>query len=60
MNSNRYAQIIEQSKADGLTLGISGTPSFFIIDNAVNKVVHIHGAQPYEVFEDVFNSVLEE
>lgn len=57
MSDERYASIIEQSNSDARTLGITGTPAFFVIgpDNTVTK---IGGAQPYEVFEKIFESQL--
>ena len=58
INSQRYDSIIEQSYIDGQSLGITGTPAFFIISNE-NQVIAINGAQPYDVFERVFDSILE-
>lgn len=57
MTDERYASIIEQSNSDARALGITGTPAFFVIgpDNTVTK---IGGAQPYEVFEKIFESQL--
>lgn len=57
MSDERYTAVIEQSNSDARTLGITGTPAFFVIgsDNAVTK---IGGAQPYEVFEKIFESQL--
>ena len=59
MNSNRYQNIIDQSNNDAKTLGITGTPAFFIVDHKNGEVETIGGAQPYEVFERLFNSKLE-
>ena len=59
MNSNNYRDVINQSNTDGQTLGISGTPAFFIIDHKNAHVQTIYGAQPYETFEKVFNSMLQ-
>ena len=59
MNSNNYRDVINQSNTDGQTLGISGTPAFFIIDHKNAHVQTIYGAQPYEAFEKVFNSMLQ-
>jgi len=59
MNSNHYSDLIEQSTIDAQTLGISGTPAFFVIDKKSGDVQIISGAQPYQVFERVFNSILE-
>ena len=59
MNSNNYQDVITQSNIDAKALGISGTPAFFIIDNEYGEIRIVNGAQPYEVFERVFNSILE-
>ena len=59
MDSHRYDQHIEQSSADAQTLGLSGTPAFFVYDKKNNHVQLITGAQPYQSFERVFNSILE-
>ena len=59
MNSNNYKDLISQSNDDAQTLGISGTPAFFIVDHETSEVRTISGAQPYEVFERVFNSIIE-
>ena len=57
MSSGRYNSVVEQSNLDAKTLGLTGTPDFFIIgtDNTVEKIV---GAQPYGVFEKIFESKL--
>ena len=54
----RYNQMISQSNSDAQMLGITGTPAFYIISNT-GTVQTIQGAQPYEVFERIFNSMLE-
>lgn len=53
----RHQQKIVDSNNDARTLGLTGTPGFFIIgpDNYVTK---IDGAQPYDVFEQIFESEL--
>ena len=58
MSDGRYVSVIKASYSDAKTLGLTGTPGFFIIglDNSITK---ISGAQPYEVFEEIFNSKLE-
>ena len=50
--------IVLASNEDAKTLGLTGTPGFFVIgpDNTVTK---IPGAQPYEVFQKVFETELE-
>lgn len=54
----KYMQVVQGSVSDANTLGLTGTPDFFIIapDNSVTKVV---GAQPYEVFDQIFKSKLQ-
>ena len=59
MESQRYYEDINQSTKDAQALGLSGTPAFFILDKKNNNVQIIIGAQPYESFERVFNSILE-
>ena len=58
MSEARYLSVIKGSYSDGQTLGVTGTPGFFIIgpDNSVTK---LSGAQQYEVFEEIFKSKLE-
>ena len=53
----RYKSVIEASNDDARLLGLTGTPAFFIISN--NDVQKIIGAQPYEVFENIFETMLE-
>jgi len=57
MSVARYTSIIKSSVTDAQTLGLTGTPDFFIIgpDNSVTKII---GAQPYEVFDEIFKSKL--
>lgn len=58
MSEARQVSIIKGSVSDAKTLGLTGTPGFFIIgpDNSVTK---LNGAQPYEVFEEIFKSELQ-
>ncbi len=66
LNQETFRQCVTQSKfiptvrasvSDAKNLGLTGTPDFFIIapDNSIEKVV---GAQPYEVFDEIFKSKL--
>ena len=55
----KYAKIISTSNIDAQTLGITGTPAFYIISMNGGQVQQIQGAQPYEVFEKIFDSMLE-
>jgi len=53
----KYTSIVQGSVSNARELSLSGTPDFFIIgtDNSVTKIV---GAQPYEVFDEIFKSNL--
>ncbi len=57
MSDARYISVVKGSVSDAQTLGLTGTPDFFIIapDNSVTKIV---GAQPYDVFDEIFKSKL--
>ncbi|MDX1595840.1 MAG: DsbA family protein [Nitrosopumilaceae archaeon] len=58
MINSEYSERIAASNQDARTLGLTGTPSFFVIDSN-NKVTKLFGAQPYEQFQRVFESSLE-
>jgi len=53
-----HTQIISASNADARTLGLTGTPAFFVI-SPNNQVTKIPGAQPFHVFQKIFDSELE-
>lgn len=57
MLESRHKDVIQASNDDARTLGLTGTPGFFVIgpDNDITK---IGGAQPYEVFQRIFDSEL--
>lgn len=55
MASNKYNEKIQASTNDAQTLGLSGTPGFFII-GPNNKIVKVPGAQPYDVFVNILES----
>ena len=57
MLTSKYITTVEGSLSNARDLGLTGTPDFFIIapDNTVTKVV---GAQPYDVFDNMFKSML--
>ena len=55
----KYAHIISTSNTDAQTLGITGTPAFYVISMNGEQIQQIQGAQPYEVFEKIFDSMLE-
>jgi protein-disulfide isomerase len=58
MSKSKWKELVDSSKVDGRTLGVDATPTFFIIDQN-NKVLKITGAQRYDVFQEVFDSLLE-
>ena len=53
-----HTQIISASNADARTLGLTGTPGFFVISPS-NQITKIPGAQPFDVFQKIFDSELE-
>ena len=58
MSQSKWKDMVLSSHADGRTLGVDATPTFFIIDEN-NEALKIIGAQRYDVFQDVFDSLLE-
>lgn len=57
MLEDRYRDVIVSSNTDAKTLELTGTPAFFVIGSDGN-VVKIGGAQPYSVFEQIFEAEL--
>jgi protein-disulfide isomerase len=57
MAQSKYISTVQGSLSDAKSLGLSGTPDFFILapDHSITKIV---GAQPYEVFDNLFKSKL--
>jgi protein-disulfide isomerase len=53
----KYTQVVQGSVSDANTLGLTGTPDFFII--APDNYITIVGAEPYEVFDQIFKSKLQ-
>ena len=58
MSQSKWKELVNSSHGDGRTLGVDATPTFFII-NQNNEAIKIVGAQHYDVFQDVFDSLLE-
>ena len=58
-NDKRYEQKISKSGNDAKILGITGTPAFYVISINNQQVEFISGAQPYDTFKKIFNSMLE-
>ena len=59
MSDLKWKELVNLSRIDGQKLGVSGTPTFFVIDQN-NDVIKIVGAQHYDVFKQIFDSVLDE
>ena len=64
MSEDKWMELINASQDDANTLGVTGTPSFFLItswqeaDDQPNEIARIHGAQPYDVFKELIDSQL--
>ena len=57
LDSNKYENLVLASSTDAKTLGLSGTPGFFVI-GPDNKITKIPGAQPFESFQNIFDAEL--
>ncbi len=57
ITNRSHSQTILSSNEDAKNLGITGTPAFFVI-GPDDKVTRISGAQPFEVFESIFENEL--
>ncbi len=53
VTNGSHSQTILASNEDAKNLGITGTPTFFVI-GPDDKPTRIFGAQPFEVFENIF------
>ncbi len=58
MSDGKYQQLIKSSETDARNLGLTGTPGFFVI-GPDNQITRISGAQPYEVFHNLFQAELQ-
>ena len=58
MSKSKWKKLVDSSQMDGRTLGVTATPTFFILDQN-NNVLKITGAQQYSVFQEVFDSLLD-
>jgi protein-disulfide isomerase len=58
MNAKKYSKIIMDSNNDAKSLELTGTPAFFVI-NSNGEVSKLFGAQPFEVFQKIFDAELE-
>lgn len=59
MASSSYSNDIAASNDDARALGVGGTPAFFVISPS-EDIINIPGAQPYEQFVRVFETMLQE
>jgi len=57
MDSKKYESLVAASTNDAQTLGLTGTPGFFVI-GPDNQITKIGGAQPFGVFQRTFDSEL--
>jgi len=64
ISENKWIEFVRASHEDANALGVNGTPSFFLIsswqepDGSANQIHRIHGAQPYDIFKESFDSAL--
>lgn len=58
LDSGKYASEVQKDFQDGQAAGVSGTPSFFILDENGNVVENIVGAQPFSAFKTVIDPLL--
>lgn len=56
MDTGRYLQEIQKDLQDGVSYGVSGTPSFFIGNDKIGYI-QIDGAKPYESFASVLDKI---
>ena len=57
MTKKLHSQTILASNEDAKSLELTGTPAFFVI-GPDGKTTKISGAQPFEVFENIFEKEL--
>lgn len=55
MVEKKQDSLVTSSTNDAKTLGLTGTPGFFVI-GPDNQITKIEGAQPYESFQRIFDS----
>jgi len=58
MTDEKYLPLVTASNQDARALGLTGTPGFFVIGKD-NKIGRISGAQPFNVFERIFETELQ-
>lgn len=52
LDSGKFAQEIEKDQQEGMQVGVSGTPAYFI------NGIFVSGAQPFEKFQEIIDSEL--
>jgi protein-disulfide isomerase len=60
LDSHKYNPVVVDNDMFSKNLGLASTPTFLILKDNSTKIAAIEGAQPFEVFEDVINQVLNE
>ena len=58
VTNGSHSQKIIASNEDAISLGLTGTPAFFVIGYD-GEITLISGAQPFKVFENIFEKELE-
>jgi len=58
ISESKWEELVNASHDDGVALGVTATPTFFVIDQNKN-ILKITGAQQYDVFKEVFDASLE-
>jgi len=61
-DNGKYADQVQKDYADTLAAGIQGTPSFVVVYkvNGITKSTLIEGAQPFDVFQQTIDAILQE
>jgi len=61
-DNGKYADQVQKDYADTLAAGIQGTPSFVVVYkvNGATKSQLIQGAQPFDVFQQTIDAILQE
>ncbi len=57
LDSGKYLNEVNNDLKEGNSYGITGTPSFFI-GNEKSGYIKLTGAQPYSVFQNIFDQLL--
>ena len=55
-SSGKYVSLVNGNIADANALGVSGTPTFFVVGQN-GQIIMIQGPQPYSVFQQAADSV---